>query len=218
MKQIWQDERLDLAPDADGQRPVLPLARDAGGALRRGARPGKPVWLGAGRMRRVSGPERRCEHGVCARDRSGSGPRLCGGTGDANTPAIPSAQQRDCGSHPGHAGIRCARPPWEALVTFILSANNNVTRIRELCLETLQTIILAQHARPHAPRGALFPTPARPAPVANCPEETAARPGCVGYRATGIWCRRPERVAGGLCPWNALAEQNCAYAGGPPEG
>ena len=69
------------------------------------------------------------------------------------------------------------QPPWEALVGFILSANNNVGRIRGL-VEALCRVL---GPRLETPRGALYGFPA-PEALAGCPEDDL-RALKVGYRA-----------------------------------
>ena len=61
------------------------------------------------------------------------------------------------------------QPAWEALIAFIISANNNVSRIRGIVLRRLETL---------GEDGA-FPTPER---LAAADEETLRGLGC-GYRA-----------------------------------
>ena len=78
------------------------------------------------------------------------------------------------------------QPPWEALIAFILSANNNVSRIRSL-VRALCEGYGARHESGGVPLYA-FPTPQR---LADCCEE-ALRALKVGYRApflTGTACR-----------------------------
>lgn len=66
------------------------------------------------------------------------------------------------------------QPPWEALIAFILSANNNVTRIRTLVRA------LCEHCGQRLDGGLYaFPTPDR---LADCAEEEL-RALKVGYRA-----------------------------------
>ena len=67
--------------------------------------------------------------------------------------------------------------PWDTLVTFILSANNNVVRIRKLC------DVLAMHCGcvARTPRGTLYGLPS-PERLAACSEEELRELG-VGYRA-----------------------------------
>ena len=73
-----------------------------------------------------------------------------------------------------YPGLRVLnQPPWEALICFILSANNNVTRIRGLC-EALCRVYGEAFRELHG-----FPTPERLA-VATETELRALR---VGYRA-----------------------------------
>ena len=87
---------------------------------------------------------------------------------------IPAARQA-MGLFPGLRVLN--QPAWEALVGFILSANNNVTRIRTLVRALCENL----GQRHDTPRGALygFPTPRA---LAACPEE-ALRRMKVGYRA-----------------------------------
>ena len=67
-------------------------------------------------------------------------------------------------------GLRALnQPAWEALIAFIISANNNVSRIRGIVLRLLETL---------GEDGA-FPTPER---LAAADEETLRGLGC-GYRA-----------------------------------
>lgn len=61
------------------------------------------------------------------------------------------------------------QPPWEALVQFIISANNNVSRIRGIVLRLIDAL----------GREGAFPTPER---LAESSEETLRALGC-GYRA-----------------------------------
>ena len=69
------------------------------------------------------------------------------------------------------------QPPWEALVCFILSANNNVTRIR-----TLTDALCRRFGRRYdTPRGTLYGFPS-PEQLAECPE-AELRSLRVGYRA-----------------------------------
>ena len=105
-------------------------------------------------------------------------------------------------SHPGLRVLN--QPPWEALVSFILSANNNVSRIRKLCL-ALQTHL---GERFDTPRGALFAMPG-PERLANCPEETLRALG-TGYRAPYL-IRTARRVADGF-DLNALSSMEYAEA------
>lgn len=66
------------------------------------------------------------------------------------------------------------QPPWEALIAFILSANNNVTRIRALVRA------LCEHCGQRLDGGLYaFPTPER---LADC-DEAELRALKVGYRA-----------------------------------
>ncbi len=67
------------------------------------------------------------------------------------------------------------QPPWEALVCFILSANNNVARIRSL------TDALCRHCGADCGDGVLYGFPG-PEALAACTEE-ALRALRVGYRA-----------------------------------
>ena len=67
------------------------------------------------------------------------------------------------------------QPPWEALVCFILSANNNVPRIRSL------TDALCRHCGADCGDGVLYGFPG-PEALAACTEE-ALRALRVGYRA-----------------------------------
>ena len=69
------------------------------------------------------------------------------------------------------------QPAWEALVGFILSANNNVARIRSLTA----ALCRALGPRFDTPRGTLYGFPA-PEALAACPE-CALRAIKVGYRA-----------------------------------
>ena len=105
-------------------------------------------------------------------------------------------------SHPGLRVLN--QPPWEALVSFILSANNNVSRIRKLCL-ALQTNL---GERFDTPRGALFAMPG-PEKIANCPEETL-RALRTGYRAPYL-IQTARRVADGF-DLNALSSMEYAEA------
>ena len=88
------------------------------------------------------------------------------------------------------------QPPWEALISFILSANNNVTRIRQLT-----DALCARYGTPWDCGGLTlygFPTPQR---LAACSEDEL-RALKVGYRATFI-LETARRVAEGF-PLDAL--------------
>lgn len=77
-----------------------------------------------------------------------------------------------------YPGLRVLnQSPWDALVTFILSANNNVTRIRRLCDALAERYGQAYDT----PRGTLwgFPTSGT---LAGCSEEALRALG-MGYRA-----------------------------------
>lgn len=86
---------------------------------------------------------------------------------------------------------RLNQPPWETLISFILSANNNVSRIRSLVMKLSQAL----GERIDTPRGALyaFPTPQALAGA----DETALRALGVGYRAPFL-IKTAEKVAGGF--------------------
>ena len=85
------------------------------------------------------------------------------------------------------------QPPWEALIAFILSANNNVARIR-----TLVRAICVRFGQPLAGGLYAFPTPER---LADCtePELRALK---VGYRAPFL-IETARRVRDGF-PLDAL--------------
>jgi N-glycosylase/DNA lyase len=89
------------------------------------------------------------------------------------------------------------QPPWEALIAFILSANNNVSRIRSL----VRALCEAYGERYDRGGVALyaFPTPGR---LADCGEE-ALRGLKVGYRAPFL-IETARRVRDGF-PLEALA-------------
>ncbi len=88
------------------------------------------------------------------------------------------------------------QPPWEALVSFILSANNNVARIRGL----VGALCRELGPRFDTPRGTLFGFPA-PQALAACPQERL-RAMKVGYRAPFL-VDTARRVAEGF-PLDAL--------------
>ena len=72
------------------------------------------------------------------------------------------------------------QPPWEALISFILSANNNVTRIRGL----VAAISARWGERFETPRGALYGFPTPEALAAASEDDLRALK--VGYRAPFI--------------------------------
>ena len=77
-----------------------------------------------------------------------------------------------------YPGLRVLnQPPWDALVAFILSANNNVSRIRKLC----RALCTALGPAFDTPRGVLHGLPA-PERLAACGEAELRALG-VGYRA-----------------------------------
>ncbi len=80
------------------------------------------------------------------------------------------------------------QPPWETLLTFILSANNNVSRIRQLVEKLISSF---------GEDGA-FPTPKK---LASVGEEELRAIGC-GYRAPYL-IKTAQMVEGGF-PLNAL--------------
>lgn len=91
-----------------------------------------------------------------------------------------------------YPGLRVLnQPPWETLVSFILSANNNVSRIRRLCM-ALQSSL---GERFDTPRGALFAMPG-PERIANCTEEMLRTLG-TGYRAPYL-IQTARRVSDGF--------------------
>ena len=90
------------------------------------------------------------------------------------------------------------QPPWEAVIAFILSANNNVTRIRTL----VQALCKAYGRRFDIDAATLyaFPTPER---LADCGED-ALRALKVGYRAPFL-IETARRVRDGF-PLDALKD------------
>ena len=104
-----------------------------------------------------------------------------------------------------YPGLRVMnQPTWETLVSFILSANNNVSRIRKLC-HALQT---ALGERFDTPRGPLYAMP-DPERIANCSEESLRKLG-VGYRAPYL-IQTARRVADGF-PLAELSDMEYAEA------
>lgn len=93
---------------------------------------------------------------------------------------------------------------WPTLVTFIISANNNVTRIRKLC------DALSEHCgRIHeTPRGSLFELPSAEV-LAHCSEEGLRAFG-MGYRAPYL-IKTAQMVADGF-PLNDLCRMEYAEA------
>ena len=89
------------------------------------------------------------------------------------------------------------QPPWEALIAFILSANNNVARIR-----TLVRAICERFGQPLAGGLYAFPTPER---LADC-AESELRALKVGYRAPFL-IETARRIADGF-PLDALQGMN----------
>lgn len=77
-----------------------------------------------------------------------------------------------------YPGLRVLnQDPWETTLMFILSANNNVTRIRRLC----QALAMQCGETFETPRGALYALPG-PEKLAACSEEALRGMG-MGYRA-----------------------------------
>lgn len=98
-----------------------------------------------------------------------------------------------------YPGLRVLnQPPWEALACFILSANNNVGRIRGLC----EALSGRYGERFETPRGTLhaFPAPERLAEAG----EDALRAMKLGYRARYL-ASAARRVAEGF-PLDALRD------------
>ncbi len=78
-----------------------------------------------------------------------------------------------------YPGLRVLNQPvWDTLVMFILSANNNVSRIRRLCMQ------LSEHfgVQYDTPRGTLYSLPS-PERLVQC-DEASLRALGVGYRAS----------------------------------
>lgn len=104
-----------------------------------------------------------------------------------------------------YPGLRVMNQPvWETLVSFVLSANNNVSRIRKLC-HALQTTL---GERFDTPRGPLYAMP-DPERIANCSEETLRKLG-VGYRAPYL-IQTARRVVDGF-PLAQLSDMEYAEA------
>ncbi len=91
-----------------------------------------------------------------------------------------------------YPGLRVLnQDPWETVVTFIISANNNVTRIRKLC-DALAMHCGTVHETPY---GRLYALPS-PERLAACPEEELRAMG-MGYRAPYL-IRTAKMVAEGF--------------------
>ena len=106
-----------------------------------------------------------------------------------------------------YPGLRVLnQAPWDALVTFIISANNNVTRIRNLC------DLLAKNCGTEyrTERGVLYGFPA-PEKLAAC-DEAALRAFGMGYRAPYL-IRTAQMVADGF-PLNDLCRMDYMQAHG----
>lgn len=117
-----------------------------------------------------------------------------------------SRLMEDCASYPVAAravqatpGLRVLnQPPWEALLQFILSANNNVARIRALVTALNET-----YGEAHAFQGETLHGFPKPEVLANLTEaELRARVTC-GYRAAYL-IGTARMVADGF-PLNALS-------------
>lgn len=104
-----------------------------------------------------------------------------------------------------YPGLRVLnQPPWEALIAFILSANNNVGRIRKL-VEAL----CRELGKPLRLRGETLHAFPEPSELAGCGEARLRALG-VGYRAPYL-IRTARRVAEGF-PLDALARMDYADA------
>lgn len=90
--------------------------------------------------------------------------------------------------------------PWETLVSFILSANNNVLRIRKLC-----DALAAHYGKTVETRGATLAGLPSAHRLASCSEEELRRLG-VGYRAPYL-IQTARRVADGF-PLDALCSMD----------
>lgn len=104
-----------------------------------------------------------------------------------------------------YPGLRVLnQDPWPTLVTFIISANNNVPRIQKLC-----DLLAERCGRIHeTPRGALCELPS-PEKLAACSEEKLRAFG-MGYRAAYL-IRTARMVADGF-PIDALRTMEYAEA------
>ena len=99
---------------------------------------------------------------------------------------------RACGAMRRYPGLRILnQPAWEALVAFILSANNNVSRIRGL----VQKLLVHFGEKYDTPRGELFAYPS-PERIAQCSEEELRALG-MGYRDKYL-IATARAVAGGF--------------------
>lgn len=94
--------------------------------------------------------------------------------------------------------------PWDALVTFILSANNNVTRIRNLCGALSKRF----GEKFDTPRGQLYSLPS-PRILAACDEKELRALG-MGYRAPYL-IETAQRIEDGF-PLNDLCRMEYAEA------
>ena len=104
-----------------------------------------------------------------------------------------------------YPGLRVLnQSPWDALVSFILSANNNVTRIRRLCSGLAECF----GERFDTEYGALYALPS-PEKLAACSEEELRALG-MGYRAPYL-IRTAGMVAGGF-PLNELCRMEYSEA------
>jgi len=104
-----------------------------------------------------------------------------------------------------YPGLRVLnQDPWDALVTFIISANNNVTRIRNLCDRLAERF--GEEYRTE--RGVLYGFPS-PEKLASC-DEAELRAFGMGYRSPYL-IKTAQMVAGGF-PLNDLCRMDYMQA------
>lgn len=129
---------------------------------------------------------------------------------DLNRDYAALAREFDCIPAVRHAiglypGLRVLnQPPWEALLTFILSANNNVSRIRNLSAALAEGFGEAYETE----RGTLYAMPS-PERLARCGEDELRALG-VGYRAPYL-IATARKIEEGF-PLEALCDMDYADA------